>query len=138
MKHFLALAIALSLAAATAPQVTVVSADGDWSGLPMLGQYGYDHLNVKVMAKLHELVKRHQCELPGYANGRLDFGVSFAAQFDPDGSLHQIVIPKLNCPEAEGVVGGALLEMIRGGDYRPTGKNPDGWYRGNLSFGFEA
>lgn len=138
MKHFLALATAVILAAATAPQVAVVSSDGDWSRLPMLGQYGYDHLNTKVMVKLQELVKQRQCQLPGYVNGRLDFGVSFAAQFNPDGSLHEIVIPKLNCPEAEGIVGGALLEMIKGGDYRPTGKNPDGWYRGNLTFAFEA
>ena len=138
MKHFLALASAAILAAATAPDVTVVSSDGDWSRLPMLGQYGYDHLNTKVMVKLQQLVKQRQCQLPGYVNGRLDFGVSFAAQFNNDGSLHEIVIPKLNCPEAEGIVGGALLEMIKGGDYRPTGKNPDGWYRGNLTFVFEA
>lgn len=138
MKHFLALATAAILTAATIPEVTVVSSDGDWSRLPMLGQYGYDHLNTKVMVKLHELVKEHQCQLPGYVNGRLDFGASFAAQFNPDGSLHEIVIPKLNCPEAEGVVGGAIVEMIRGGDYRPTGKNPDGWYRGNLTFAFEG
>lgn len=138
MKHFLALAGALGLTAATAPQVTVVTADGDWSRLPVLGQYGYDHLNTKVMVKLHEIVKHRECQLPGYVNGRLDFGVSFAAQFNPDGSLREIVIPKLNCPEAEGVVGGALLEMINGGDYRPKGRAADGWYRGNLTFAFEA
>jgi hypothetical protein len=90
------------------------------------------------MAKLHEMVKQHQCQLGAYVGGRLDFGVSFAAQFNPDGSLHEIILPKLNCPEAEGIVGGALLEMIRAGDYQATGKNPDGWYRGNLAFGFEA
>lgn len=138
MKHFLALAGALVLTAATAPQVTVVAADGDWSRLPELGQYGYNHLNTKVMVKLHEIVKQHECQLPGYVNGRLDFGVSFAAQFNPDGSLREIVIPKLNCPEAEGVVGGALLEMINGGDYRPKGRATEGWYRGSLTFAFEA
>ena len=53
MKRFLALAGAFGLMAATAPQVTVVAADGDWSRLPELGQYGYNHLNTKVMVKLH-------------------------------------------------------------------------------------
>lgn len=138
MKHFLALAGALVLTAATAPQVTVVAADGDWSRLPQLGQYGYNHLDTKVMVKLHEIVTKHECQLPGYVNGRLDFGVSFAAQFNPDGSLREIVIPRLNCPEAEGVVGGALLEMISGGDYRPKGGAPEGWYQGSLTFAFEA
>ena len=138
MKHFLALAGAFGLMAATAPQVTVVTAEGDWSRLPELGQYGYNHLNTKVMVKLHQIVKQRECQLPGYVNGRLDFGVSFAAQFNPDGSLREIVIPKLNCPEAEGVIGGALLEMINGGDYRPKGRTQDGWYRGSLTFAFEA
>lgn len=138
MKHFLALATALVLSAATAPPVTVVTAEGDWSVLPMLRQNGYDHLSTKVMARLHEIVKQHQCQLGDFVGGRLDFAVSFAAQFNPDGSLREIILPKLNCPEAEGIVGGALMEMIQAGDYRATGKNPDGWYRGNLTFAFEA
>ena len=33
-------------------------------------------------------------------------------------------------------IGGALLEMMRGGDYKPTGKNLDGWYRGEFSFSY--
>jgi len=138
MKHFLALPMAMALMASSAPPVSVVAADGDWSRLPRLGQYGYEHLNTKMMVKLHEIAMQRQCTLPGLVGDRLDFGISFAAQFNPDGSLHQIVIPKLNCPEAEGVVGGALLEMINGGDYRPTGKNPDGWYRGDFTFAFEG
>ncbi len=138
MKHFLALACAAALSAATTPQVSVVTADGDWSPLPLLRQNGYDHLSTKVMARLHEIVEQHQCRLGEYVGGRLDFAISFAAQFNPDGSLHQIVLPKLNCPEAEAILGGAVMEMIEAGDYRPTGKNPDGWYRGNLTFAFEA
>lgn len=137
MKHFLALPAAMTLIAASAP-VSVVTADGDWSRLPRLGQYGYEHLNTKIMLKLHEIAMQRRCSLPGVVGDRLDFGVSFAAQFDRDGTLRQIVIPKLNCPEAEGVVGGALVEMIQGGDYKPTGKNPDGWYRGDFGFGFEG
>ena len=138
MKHFLALPSALALMAATVPPVAVETATGDWSKLPTLSQRGYDHLSTKVMLKLHELTKQHQCQLSEYVGNRLNFGMTFAAQFDPDGSLRRVVIPKLNCPEAEGVVGGALLEMIQAGDYRPTGKNPDGWYRGNFSFTYEG
>jgi hypothetical protein len=63
--------------------------------------------------------------------------MSFAAQFGEDGNLHQIVIPKLNCPKAEAVIGGTLQEMIEGGDYKPTGQSPSGWYRGDLSFNFD-
>ena len=138
MKHFLALPVAMAMIAASAPPVTIVSADGDWNVLPRLGQYGYQHLDPKMMVKLHEIAQQRQCVLPGYVGNRLDFRISFAAQFDPDGTLRQIVIPKLNCPEAEGVIGGALIDMIHGGDYRPTGKGPEGWYRGDFSFAYEG
>jgi hypothetical protein len=138
MKRFLALPLVLTLIAASAPPVSVLAADGDWSQLPRLSQRGYEHLNTKMMVKLHEIATEGQCRLPGLLGKRLDLRLSFAAQFDPDGTLRQIVIPKLNCPEAEGVIGGALLEMMQGGDYRPTGKNPDGWYRGSFTFAFEG
>ena len=49
--------------------------------------------------------------------------MSFAAQFSRDGTLNRIVMPKLNCPEAEGILGGVLLKMVQSGDYRPDGSN---------------
>jgi hypothetical protein len=138
MKSCLALPLFAALVAASAPPVAVEAVTGDWSALPQLSNRGYDHLNTKMMARLHEIASQGQCRLPGYLGNRLDLRISFAAQFDADGTLRKILIPKLNCPEAEGIVGGALLEMMQGGDYRPTGKNPDGWYQGKLTFGFEA
>lgn len=136
MQHLLALSLLAALAAASTPSVTVETAEGDWSNLPRLKQGGHDHLNTKVMVRLHEIASQGQCSLPGYSGRRLDLRLSFAAQFDPDGTLRRVVLPKLNCPEAEGIIGGALLEMMQGGDYQPTGKNPDGWYRGNFAFSF--
>ncbi len=138
MKRYLALPLFMALMAASAPPVTVEAATGDWSKLPQLSQRGYNHLNTKMMVRLHEIASHGQCRLPGYLGNRLDLRLSFAAQFDPDGTLRRVVIPKLDCPEAEGIVGGALLEMMQGGDYRPTGKNPDGWYQGSFTFGFEG
>jgi hypothetical protein len=138
MKRYFALPLFMALIAASAPPVTVQAATGDWSKLPQLSQRGYDHLNTKMMVRLHEIASHGQCRLPGYLGNRLDLRLSFAAQFDPDGTLRRVVIPKLDCPEAEGIVGGALVEMMHGGDYRPTGKNPDGWYQGSFTFGFEG
>jgi len=138
MKRYFALLLFMALIAASAPPITVETATGDWSKLPQLSQRGYDHLNTKMMVRLHEIASHGQCRLPGYLGNRLDLRLSFAAQFDPDGTLRRVVIPKLDCPEAEGIVGGALVEMMHGGDYRPTGKNPDGWYQGSFTFGFEG
>ena len=126
----------MGLTAASPAPVTVGTASGDWSRLPSLQARGYDHLNSKAMQRLHEIAGEGQCRLPGYDGRELNLRLSFAAQFDPAGSLQRIILPQLNCPEAEGIIGGALIEMMRGGDYRPTGKNPDGWYRGQFAFTF--
>jgi hypothetical protein len=128
------------LAAVSIPAraVTVESANGDWSKLPQLSQRGYDHLNEKMQAKLFEIAESHACPAFALNQGRLDFRMSFAAQFASDGSLERVILPKLDCAEAEGVAGGAVLEMLQAGDYAPTGKSRNGWYQGGLMFSFAS
>jgi hypothetical protein len=138
MKRLLALPFVLATLAAAAPMPKVEVADGDWNELPPLQSRGYDHLHSNVMQRLWELAKQRQCTIPGYSLGKLDMRLSFAAQYNPDGTLARLVLPRMNCPEAEGILAGALLEMMQGGDYRPTGKNSDGWYQGSLTFGYEG
>jgi hypothetical protein len=134
MQLLLSLYYILALTVGAASPVVVETASGDWSKLRRLQTLGSDQLDTKVMVRLHQIASQGQCSLPGYSAGRLDLRLTFAAQYDPGGSLQRIVIPKLNCPEAEGIIGGALLAMMRDGDYRPTGKNPRGWYRGQFGF----
>ena len=137
MKRLLALPLLLStIAAGPMPKVEV--ATGDWSELPALQSRNYDHLQSNVMQRLWEIAHAKSCTIPGYSIGNLDFRMSFAAQYNPDGSVARVVLPKLDCPEAEGILAGALVEMIQGGDYRPTGKSEQGWYQGNLTFGFQG
>jgi hypothetical protein len=131
-------AAALLLAAMSMPAaaVTVETAAGDWSNLPKLSQRGYNHLNEKMQAKLFEIAQSNHCPSVALKQGRLDFNITFATQYAPDGTLQRIVLPKLDCAEAESVMGGTLLEMLQAGDYAPTGKSPAGWYRGGLAFSF--
>ena len=136
MDLLMSLHLLLASAAGSSSPVAVVTADGDWSRLPRLEARGYHHLDSDYMTRLHQIASRGECQLPGYSGNRLDLSLTFAAQYDAGGSLQRIVLPKLNCPEAEGLIGGALLDMMRGGDYRPTGKNPEGWYRGQFAFSF--
>jgi hypothetical protein len=137
MKRLLALLLLASLGAA-APMPKVDVATGDWSRLPALQSRGYDHLHSNVMRRLWEIAHSRKCAIPGYSIGNLDFRMSFAAQFNSDGSLARVIVPKLDCPEAEGILAGAVVEMIRGGDYRPTGQSEQGWYQGGLTFGFQS
>lgn len=138
MKRLLALPLLLATMAQAAPMPKVEAATGDWSELPTLQSRNYDHLHSNVMQRLWELARSRTCTIPGYASGNLDFRMSFAAQYNPDGSIARLIVPKLDCPEAEGMLAGALVEMIRGGDYRQTGTSEQGWYQGSLTFGFEG
>ena len=131
--------LSLLLVAASVPasaEVTVETATGDWSKLPQLSQRGYDHLSEKMQAKLYEIAASKQCPSFLLKYDRLDFRTSFAVQYASDGTLSRIVLPKLDCPAAESVVGGTLLEMLQGGDYARGGKSAAGWYQGGLGFSF--
>jgi hypothetical protein len=136
MKSLRAFSLLLVAVSVPAAAVTVETAAGDWTKLPQLSQRGYEHLNEKMQARLYEIAESKQCPAFGLKEGRLDFSVTFAVQYAPDGSLARLVMPKLDCPEAEGVVGGTLLEMLQAGDYAPTAKSPAGWYKGGLGFSF--
>jgi hypothetical protein len=127
------LLIAVAMPAAA---VTVESATGDWSKLPQMSQRGYDHLSEKMQAELYEIAESKQCPSFTLNQGRLDLRMGFATQYAADGSLSRLILPKLDCPEAESVVGGAVLEMIQAGDYAPTGRSANGWYQGTLGFTF--
>ena len=137
MKYLLAVPMAATLMGASAPNVSVIAATGDWSKLPQIRQYGYDHLTKNLMSKLIDIALKKQCTLPGFDGARLNFDITFAAAFAADGTLQQVVIPKLNCPEAESLVGGALVEMINGHDYKPAYKGQAGWYQGEFTFAYE-
>ena len=139
MKRLLALPLLFATIAAATPSAPKVEAVvGDWSGLPALQSRGYDHLNSNVMQRLWELASAKQCKIPGYSLRKLDLRLFFAVQYNSDGSLGRLLVPSMNCPEAEGLIAGAILEMVQGGDYRRTGTSPDGWYQGALTFGYEA
>jgi hypothetical protein len=134
MKRLLALALLLApVPAASAARVEV--ADGEWSYLPLMKQRRLDHLNDDALARINEIVHARKCTFPGQFGVNYDVTVSFAAHFAADGSVDRLVMNRLNCAEVESLIGGVLLEMINGGDYKMTGENADRWYRGELSFG---
>ena len=135
MKSLCAFPLLLAATAAAAtPSVEV--ANGDWSKLPQLSQRGYEHLNEKMMAKLYEIADSKQCPSFALNQGKLDFRIGFAVQYDATGNLARVVLPRLECSDAESVAGGALLEMLEAGDYAPNGKSRNGWYQGTLGFSF--
>jgi len=127
------------LAAAAPPTPTVQVATGDWSKLPALEHGDYNHLSTAIMSKVYEIGRQHKCQLPGQYANHIDLSISFAAQFGTDGKLVRLLLPELNCPEAESWLGGTLVQSIQHGDFRPGATpNPEGWYRGDFSFYYEG
>src|SRR3712207_5618331 len=108
MRRFLPLALLLAsvpAASVSAASPTVEVANGNWSYLPLLEQRSNDHLSNKAIFRIHEIVSERKCKLPGRLVGDLlKFDLSFAAHFNPDGTLNRIVMPRLGCPEAEGIL----------------------------------
>ena len=130
MNRFLLMALLLASVppapAAAAPTVEV--ADGNWSWLPPLKQRSNAELrNIAIGPE-------RKCNALASKAEATEFNISFAAHFDPDGTPTKVVMPRLDCPEVEGILGGVLREMVGKGDYRPDGSNSDGWYKGTLSF----
>ena len=138
MKHALLFVLALGTATAASAAVQVETATGDWKNLPQLSQRGYDHLPERARAKLFEIAEAKGCPSFLLSQGRLDFRLGFAVQYDSVGALTRLLLPTMGCPAAESVAGGAILGMLQGGDYAPTGKSSTGWYQGTLGFSFAA
>jgi hypothetical protein len=136
MKSLIAFPLLIAVATAAPAAVSVEAANGDWTKLPQLEQKGYTHLDEKMQAKLFEVADSKKCPSFLTNQGRLEFRYGFAVQYDQTGALTKLVIPQLNCAEAEGVTAGILLQMIQSGDYAPTGKSLNGWYQGTLGFSF--
>ena len=130
--------LAASAAFASDPVPRVETATGNWNDLPRLESRGYTHLDSNAMQRIWEIAKARQCKIPGYVTGKLDMRLNFAVQYSPDGKLSRVVLPPLDCPEAEGIIAGAVIAMVQGGDFKRKGESPEGWYQGDLFFGFEA
>ena len=140
MKRFVLIPLFLAASAAVAaePLPKVETATGNWSELPRLESRGYSKLDSNAMQRIWEIAKERKCRIPGYVTGKLDMRVNFAVQYDPTGKLARVVLPPLDCPEAEGIIAGAVIAMVQGGDFHRKGESPEGWYQGDLFFGFEA
>lgn len=139
MNRFLAVPLFFVMVAAAPLQPVVQVATGDWSQLPALEHRNDNHLGSNGMARIFQLAAQRKCTIPGYTYRKLDLRVSFAVQYNADGSPARIVVPALNCPEAESIIASSVLAMVKGRDFAPHGRAADqGWYQGMLVWGYEA
>ena len=123
------LAVMSSQPADVGSQVSV--AGGDWSNIPLVKRSGTLRISDDLISKI-ESAAFGECAKPGQSKTRLDMTIPFLVQFTPEGGVERVVIMRLDCPTIEQTAGGAVLQLARAGEYRPTGENVEGWYRGEI------
>ena len=132
MKMFVA-AAALLLGSASASAATIEVGTGDWSNIPEMRQM-VDSIDSNTVAAIHEAIESGECVIEGQREGDLDMTVPFLVQFDKNGTVQRLVIEKMGCAKAEGILAGALLKLIDRGGFRPVGGMHEGWFRSQVSF----
>ena len=132
MKHVIA-AAALLIGSASAMATTVEVGTGDWSNIPVMRQIG-DSLDSNTVGAIYEMVESGECTIPGQRKGKLDMTVPFLIQVNAAGTVDRLIVEKIGCDKAEGVLAGAILKLVDRGAFRPRGGMHEGWFRSEVSF----
>jgi hypothetical protein len=125
---------ATGAATGTANAQSVEVGEGDWSTVPEIRARGQVRMGSTMVDRLHTLAGLTSCNVQGFKASRIDLTVPFVMQFTPQGAVDRIVLRDLKCPALETALGTVVLQMAKAGEYRPTGQNPERWYRSELSF----
>ena len=126
----LALALAFTEPAA-APQLSV--ATGDWSNIPLAKKKGMQSFTMFAMAEVDNALTT-KCIKRDRRNQPVDMAVPFLIEFGANRSVKRVVVQKINCPAAETIIGSAVMQLAKNGEFQPTGENDAGWYRGEFAF----
>jgi hypothetical protein len=122
-----------SATAVAAADANVSVASGDWSDVPALMQTGDLQISDKFADQLASAVGTNGCATAGTPK-HVNVSMPFLIQYTPQGGVQRVVVHRINCPAVETIVGSVVLRMAQHGDYRPTGYNREGWYRGQFEF----
>jgi hypothetical protein len=125
------LGISAALIATPLAAAPVSVAWGDWKDIPEIQKKGELRISGQTVDRIAASLKKEECPVAGGAK-HVRLSVPFLMEFAPTGEVQQIVIWKLNCPQIEALVGGTLDQLAREGEYKPTGLNQTGWYRGEF------
>jgi hypothetical protein len=110
---------------------------GDWSAIPVVQPRGLLRMSDLQMDYIERIGAEGRCNVPGLGAERIDISVPFLIRYGPDGSVQQVVVRDLSCPELEVTLGAAVLQLARQDEYRPRGSAAPGWYRSVIAFANE-
>lgn len=121
---------ALAATPLAAQQVSVGT--GDWSNIPTVISRGHVAATPRVVDDIAAAAVSGSCTSVARDARHVNLSVPFLIEFSGKGEVQSIIVQKLGCPKVESLVGGTLLQMAKEGEYRPTGANEIGWYRGQF------
>lgn len=123
------IALALLASAATV-QPSISTATGDWSNIPPVALRHNSDNTAFIVDRIDAAVRTGKCKIRGVKRTGMNLSIPFLLQFDQNGAVTEVVVQNMGCPPVETAMGNAILRQAQRGDYRPTGKNLAGWYRG--------
>ena len=92
----------------------------------------------RIIAKVEEIMRMRQCELPGQRTRRFDITVNYAIRFDQQRQVDRIVVEDIGCPLIETLVGNAVTELLRNDLMTLPATRDERWYTGDLNFTLSA
>lgn len=113
-----------------AQQVSV--AGGDWNNIPLVISRGQVAAAPRVIDDIATAAVSNRCTNVARDARHVNLSVPFLIEFAGNRDVQQIVVQSIGCPKVEALVGGTLWQMAKEGEYRPTGENQVGWYRGQF------
>ena len=131
MKWIAAFATLAAIATPLAAQQVSVGT-GDWSNIPPVISRGHVAATPRTVDDIAAAAVNNSCTSIARDLRHVNLSVPFLIEFSGKGEVQSIVVQKLGCPKVESLVGGTLLQMAKEGEYRPTGANEIGWYRGQF------
>ena len=132
-----AILAAAFLAGAPAPELKVDVGQANWASLPQLRAVARGFPTADMVTKVHDMLGRDGCSVPGQRKVDFDFDVPYAVKVNPDGSADHVIVADMHCPPLESYVGLIVLELARRGDFRASAGSQPTWYASSLNFNLQ-
>ncbi|QDP18804.1 hypothetical protein [Sphingomonas xanthus] len=120
--------------ALASPQVS--TAGGDWSNIPLIKTQGSLRISTEAIDQI-EAAAAGPCARSGLSKKHVELTMPFLVKFSSQGAVERVVVREMQCAAIEQVIGGAVLQLAKAGEYRPTGENIEGWYRGEIALSLQ-
>ena len=117
------------------PQVDVGRFDSErFPAAPMRErQLPYDEL----LPPIEEILRAGLCRFEGQSYRRFDIRIPYAVLLAPDGTARRFIVRDMGCAPLETFAGHIMIDLVRAGDFRPTGRAVPAWHVGELRFTVE-